>query len=409
MAALAVVGAVAILVGLFFELTGRTVTKSEVWSNQLERAPLPAPGGSPMRSEPEGARPRNVILVVADGMGFAHLTAGRAAHHGIDGEAVWDAFPVAGWHRSHPVGGLLTDSATAATSLATGRATKYGYVGVDEAGQPVATLFERAAEMGYRTGIVTDSYIWDATPAAFVAHVQDRDQAATILEQLTSSKLEVLFGELEDVGEGEVPEWQETVDLLSERFKIFGPEPVTVTELLSVERGRPVAALFEEDQVTDLSSEPNLATLQQAGLHRLLQLSEPFVLLVESEELDSASHRQDLDRVVNGLEAIDAVLADLLEFAENDCETLLVFTSDHETGGLAISTERGNLALKAIWSTTDHTAEPVPLFAIGPGAELFGGQQSTWEVGQKLLSLLRAPDSTEETPSGQPAESSPLR
>lgn len=391
MTALAVVGAVAILVGLFFSLTGRTVAKSEVWSSQLERVPLPVPGGSPLRLEPEGAKPRNVILVVADGMGFAHLAAGRAALHGIGGEAAWDAFPVVGWHRSHPVGGLVSDSASSASALATGRSGKYGSVAVDEAGQPLASLFERATEMGYRTGVVTDSYIWDATPAAFTAHVRDRSEAASILEQLSSAKLDVLFGELEDLGEGEVPEWAETEEILGVAYTLRGPEPITTEELVAVDPESPLAAIFEEEQITDLSSAPNLPTLERAGLERIARSGDPFVLLVESEELDTASHRQDLDRAIRGLEVIGTVLVDLLAFAQDDKETLIVFTSDHESGGLAIGTKRGNLALKAIWSTTGHTAEPVPLFASGPGAELFAGQQSTWEVGQKLLSLLYDP------------------
>lgn len=362
------------------------MTRSQVLSTTVARTEPPSAADS--LETIVGERPKNIILVIADGMGFGHLAVGRTALHGIGGEAAWDGFPVVGWQRSHPSDGLLVDSAAAATALSTGEPTYNGAVGVDAEGGRLETLLELASRTGRRIGIVTDSYVWDGTPAAFSAHAASREEAASILEQQTSSKLEVLFGELEDVGEGEVPEWQETVDLLGKRFAVFGPEPVTVTDLLAVDRDRPVAAIFEEEQVTDLSSEPNLATLQQAGLHRLLQLGEPFVLLVESEEMDSASHRQDLERVVKGMEVIEAVLTDLLDFAENDCETLVLFTSDHETGGLGVRGARGNSALRAAWGSTSHTGAAVPLMATGPGAEHFAGMHESWEVGRILKRLL---------------------
>ncbi len=389
---LAVVGALGILWLAFAWMTGRRTIQTDVHPQALEHI---SPAAEPERIVVD-KRPRNIIVVIADGLGFAHLAAGRAALHGIDGEAVWDSFPIVGWHRSHPAGGLVTDSAAAATALATGHATTPGFVAVNPAGESVETLFERAAARGYRAGVVTDSYVWDATPAAFVTHVNDRDQAAMILQQLASAKLDVLFGELEDVGEGEVPTWSETEAILAERYQLFGPEPVTTEELLAVDAGRQVAAIFEEDQITDLDSRPNLPTLARAALGRIAAIGEPFVLLVESEELDSASHRGDLGRVIRGIEAIETVLADLLEFAERDGDTLVVFTSDHETGALAISTTKGNRTLRAIWGSGNHTAVPVPLMATGPGSELFAGRFTSAQVGQRLIELLRPPASLDD-------------
>ncbi len=381
---LAIIGVLAMIWFAFSWATGRRTAVVELHPEELEWSAgddQPAPITT-------SERPRNIVLVVADGMGFAHLAAGRAALHGIEGEAPWDIFPVSGWHRSHPASGLLTDSAAAATALATGHRSQIGAVGVDGDGKPVQNLFERATELGYRTGLVTDSYIWDATPAAFATHVEDRDFAAQILQQLTDAPLDVLFGELEDVGEGEVPTWEETEALLGASYTLVGPEPVTVEELLAIDADRRVATVYEEEQITDLDSEPNLPTLVRAGLGRITRSGEPFALLVESEELDSSSHHRDLNRTIRGLEVLDVVLTELIAFAREDGETLLLFTSDHETGGLAVSTRKGNRALRAIWASDSHTATPVPVFAMGPGAEEFSGRHSTWEIGRKLLALL---------------------
>ncbi len=329
------------------------------------------------------ARPRNVILFVADGMGFPHLMLARMTLDGIGGGSSWDRFESTGSLASHSAGGFLTDSAAAATALATGHLTHPGFVGVGPEGEPLTSLLEVAAERGYRTGIVTDSYVWDATPAAFATHVADRTRAAEILQQLTASRLEVLFGELEDVGEDGVPEREPTLELLARRFEILDHELVVGLE------DRPIAALFDEDEINDLDDVPNLPRMLEVALDRLSSDERPFVLLVESEEPDAASHDHDFERLVRGLASIDATLTALLDFIEEDGETLLLFTSDHETGGLALSIRgRDNRTLVPLWASEDHTGAPVPLMASGPGAEGFGGAWSSWQVGRALQGLL---------------------
>ncbi|MEM7050265.1 MAG: hypothetical protein AAF604_11435 [Acidobacteriota bacterium] len=83
------------------------------------------------------------------------------------------------------------------------------------------------------------------------------------------------------------------------------------------------------------------------------------------------------------------ILDVVLDFTETDEETLLVFTSDHETGGLALSAgDRTNSTLRALWPTDDHTGVPVPLLATGPGSERFVGSFATRQVGAFLLDIL---------------------
>ena len=342
---------------------------------------------------PFGA-PRNLVVVIADGFGFAHLSLARTALHGINGTAVWDRFGSIGWQRTHPAVGLLTDSAAAATALATGHPTHYEAIGVDVEGRPLENLFERAAGLGYRTGIVTDSYVWDATPAAFVTHSPQRgnENAGATLRQLGESSLEILVGELEDVGEDEVPGWEESIELLGARFEILGPEPGRpLLERLET-AGAPTAAIFEEDQITDLESRPSLPALTDAALRRLASDHRPFLLLVESEEPDAAGHDNDFGRTLRGLEALAATLEDVLDFAATNEDTLVVFTSDHETGGLALTIAgRHNLRLQAVWASRNHTGSVVPVLAFGPGAEAFRGNRANWELGRLLNRALRGP------------------
>ncbi|MDH3402185.1 MAG: alkaline phosphatase [Acidobacteriota bacterium] len=388
---------VALALYLLLPLFGLRLTR-------VVRRPVPLAGSELERSRaaarlggPAGG-PTNLVVFVADGLGFAHLAAARAALHGLGGASAWDRFTAAGWHRAHSDTGFLVDSAASATALATGEPTGIGRVGVDSADAPLRNLVERAAAAGYRTGIVTDSYVWDATPAAFATHAASRDDAASILAQLAGSPLDLLVGELEDVGEGAVPELEPTLEILRSRFRVFGPDPDGGDGFFEEGAGElPVAALFSEDQVTDLESTPTLPRLVAAALARLSSGERPFFLLVESEEPDSASHRRDFERLLRGMAAIEAALTSVLDAAAADGETLVLFTSDHETGGLALDAGDGtNSSLRALWPTDGHTGTVVPVLAYGPGAERFAGIHATWQLGRLLAAAVEAPAGSDE-------------
>ena len=112
-----------------------------------------------------------------------------------------------------------------------------------------------------------------------------------------------------------------------------------------------------------------------------------YFLLVETEEPDSGAHNEDLQRVVRGVKAVNEVAALALEHAAAG-DTLILITADHETGGLAILHGDADHNLGVRWATSSHTAEPVPVFAYGPGAERFGGARDNTEMAPAIAELL---------------------
>lgn len=205
-----------------------------------------------------------------------------------------------------------------------------------------------------------------------------------ILKQIAESRLDLIFGELEDLGEDDVPEKDETLEILSKRFQLLDRS----LELLSGD-SNPIAAIFDEDEVQDLKSTPNLTQLTDVALQYLSSQDKPFLLLVESEEMDAASHKNDSERVINGLKSIQQTLSLVLKFSKMNGETLVLFTADHETGGLAVVADFTNYPKMQIrWSTKDHTAAVVPLFAEGPDAEYFADIHRNWEIGNRLKKLI---------------------
>ncbi len=347
-----------------------------------------SPGDAINKLKPEyfGEKPKNIIVFVADGMGFSHLSLALLTQQSENTPSVWQEFDVKGWHDARSAYGPLTDSEASATAMSTGTSTSFGHIGIDQDGNTLKNIFEVASDHQYATAIVTDSYIWDGTPAAFSTHTRNEDDARYILTQIAASRLNLIFGELEDLGEDDVPEKDETLDILSKRFQLLDRS-------LKLPDGdntsKPVAAIFAEDEVQDLNSSPNLTQLTEVALKYLSSQDKPFVLLVESEEMDAASHNNDSDRVINGLKSIQHTLSLVLSFSKMQGQTLVLFTADHETGGLAAVADFGDYPkLQIRWSTKDHTAAVVPLFAEGPSAEYFADIHRNWEIGNRLKKLI---------------------
>lgn len=370
----------ALLVGSFYAFN---ITVS-IPSSNIEFSP----GQVINKVKPEyfGEKPKNIIIFIADGMGFSHLSLALLTQQSENTPSVWQEFEVKGWHDARSAYGPLTDSEASATAIATGTSTSFGFIGLDQDGNTLKSVFEVASDHQYATAIVTDSYIWDGTPAAFVTHTKSEDDAKDILTQIASSKLDLLFGELEDLGEGDVPDEEETLKILSKRFQLLDKSlELPNRDSMSI----PIAAIFAEDEIQDLNSSPNLTQLTDVALKYLSSQDKPFVLLVECEEMDAASHNNDSERVINGLKSIQQTLSLVLRFSKMQGQTLVLFTADHETGGLAAVADFGDYPkLQIRWSTKDHTAAVVPFFAEGPGAEYFADIHRNWEIGNRLKKLI---------------------
>lgn len=331
-------------------------------------------------------KPKNIVIFIADGLGFGHLSLAKFISQQQDSTPLWDRFPVKGWHDPRSVYGPLTDSEASATAMATGISTNFGHIGIDKDGNVLENVFELAKAHGYNTGIVTDSYVWDGTPAAFVAHSRNEDDARDLLNQIARSELDLLFGELEDLGEGDIPEKEESLEILSGRFQLLEPSleiPKSGSPLV------PIAAIYDEDEITDMDSSPNLFRLTSVALEYLNAVDEPFILLVECEEMDSASHINDSERVIKAVRTIQETLTLVLDYSQKQGESLVLFTSDHETGGLsAIADFNKYPDLQISWSTRNHTAAVVPLFASGPGSLHFAQVKRNWQIGSVLKQLI---------------------
>jgi alkaline phosphatase len=326
-------------------------------------------------SAPATPAPRNVILLIADGAGPAHYSVMR---HDRGADFQIGRMPVIGLMATSAANRAVTDSAAGATALAIGVKTNYEMVGVSPDGTRLPSVLQRARALGKRAGLVTTAPFWDATPAAFLAYASHRGEYVSIMRQILGSGVELIAsGGLEYLGVDGIPSGS---DLARE----YGYTLISSASALESTRGARLLALFpSEERDVDHPAAP-LPRLTGWAIEQLAENPEGFFLVVEHEGVDSASHENHAFDVRRSLISFDEAIGVALDFAASRSDTLVIVTSDHETGGLRLTETRRLGRLRLEWSTTDHTATLVPLFAFGPGAEAFGTYAENHEMGLKL-------------------------
>jgi alkaline phosphatase len=322
--------------------------------------------------------PKNIILLIGDGLGPVHVDWAAELRKGDFRIAT---MPVAGLARTASLNRAVTDSAAGATALATGQRVEYEAVSMTAAGEPLPTILERAEQQGMATGLVTTSYFYDATPAAFAAHSPHRRNYADIAQQMVSREIDVIAGGgLLELGKEGLPSAE---DLAAGG----GYTLITDAAALAGGTGPRILALFPTERRNADFAGAKLADLTRWAISRLAGNPKGFVLIVEHEGIDSASHNNDSELLRAALTSLDEAVGAALDFAAGRSDTLVLVTGDHETGGLR-GTETKSGRPRYEWSTTDHTASPVPVFASGPGAAAFAGFHLNTEVGARLMGLV---------------------
>lgn len=328
-----------------------------------------------------GPEPRRVIFFVADGAGVAHWS---AALYSADSLAL-HAFPVVGLVDPRNTSRPLPESASSASALATGVRTFYSAVGVGPDSQPRLTVLEAAEARGLATGLVTTTLLTDATPAAFAAHVPDRSLAFDIARQMTAAGIDVLLGDgrsaFDPAGR------PDSLNLIEDlrRDHVWVESPTELAAAAAADSVRALVGFFAIDREFDTPRRrPSLAEMTAAALLVVDRDPDGFFLLVESEHIDHFGHQNlPLGAVVAEVHELDRAIRVALEYRSRNPATLIVVAGDHETGGLDLSPDSTG-ALAAAWATTRHTAEMIPVFALGPGAEEFGGLRSGADIGRAL-------------------------
>ena len=340
-------------------------------------------------------RPKNIILMIGDGMGLTQITAG---YYMNKGKLNLLQFPYVGIHINYPAedSTIITDSAAGATAFSIGEKTYNGAIGVDKEGNPHETILETAEKKGLATGLVATCNIQHATPASFIAHVKSRADYEPISLDFLKTDIDLIIGggkqyfdnrtmdsrnllqEMEAKGY-QISDWmQQDIDkvaITKNKFMYLTAN----NQPLTVEQGRdylPKASKIACDFLQNRSSKG-------------------FFMMIEGSQIDWGGHASNSNYIVNEMLDFDKAIGEVLEFAKKDGNTLVIVTADHETGGYALTKGSNWGNIKGSFGDTKpdkngsiyHTCAFIPVFAYGPGAELFTGVYQNTAIYTKMKQL----------------------
>jgi alkaline phosphatase len=381
---------------------------------------------------------KNVIFMMGDGMGPAHRDAIQLATVGAYDRLAMDQLPIEGMVGTNSADPetYVTDSAAAATSLATGVKTYNGAIGVDAQEREVRNIVEQAKAAGKSVGLVTTSQVTDASPAGFAAHVEDRSQQSEIARQyIEDARVDVILGGGEDrwypagnpgafpdnPPEDPTEQSSSTEGNLVNRAKGLGYQYVTDKEGLENANGKKVLGLFANEEMFQQRPEGQgarynprvpLPVMTREAIRLLSRDPQGYFLFVEEEAIDEMSHSNNAPLTIKSGQKLDRSVTVAGRFAERDKKTLQIVTADHECGGLTVEEPSssdesgaeipGNISGEdgpfdvansdyqffMDWTTTGHTGVDVPLTAKGPGFGRLTGNYENTEVYDAMASSL---------------------
>ena len=325
--------------------------------------------------------PKNIILLIGDGMGIGQIYAAYTANKG--NLNIFN-MNVIGFSHTQSFSDYVTDSAAGGTAIACGDKTVNGYVGLDAKQDTLFSMLYYFAKAGKSTGLISTSSITHATPASFVAHVNKRDSYEDIAADFLKSDIDLFIGG----GEKHFIEREDGRNLLEE-LRLKGYTVGDSTFNLKNDTKLPLAILNTSTHNAKASVRGDiLPQNSKLAIELLAKNKKGFFLMVEGSQIDWGGHSNDISLIVDELLDFDKVVGAALDFAKRDKNTLVIVTADHETGGTAIVD--GNIQLGAVTSnfaTTTHTAVMVPVFAYGCGAEQFGGVYQNTQLFYKIMKL----------------------
>ncbi len=306
-------------------------------------------------------KPKNIIVMIGDGMGPNDIILSEKYSQDLYSFGLaFNDIPYQGLVTTDSLEGT-TDSAASATALATGTKTRNGYVGKNYLGADLKNVSEIARECGKKVGIVTNDSILGATPMGFIAHANSRDDHFELFNSAFTFAPDVFVGVADSSYKNNMSHSLLQNYLISESV-------YDLNYVLNSDKNvkKKYLGYYSEGMVSSLQ------VYTQIALDRLKNKN-GFFLMIENTLADKAGHSNDIYGKIDAVPVLDKAVVTVLNFMKNNPDTLLIITSDHETGGVRLPNEN-EAVTNALFSTSNHTSTDVKVFALGYGAEYFNGK-----------------------------------
>ena len=335
---------------------------------------------------------RNLIYLIGDGMGLSQVAMLQTGYG--DTLTSFDRARGVALIRTRSANSRVTDSAAAGTALASGSKTANGMVGIDPEGRPLTSMMARAHRAGIAVGIAVTCGLQHATPAAFYAHVPDRNDTLSITRDLLASGVDVLFGGGRKALAEECPAGGSYLDAFRRRGYLVAD---SLAEADTLTRGRVLCVVAD----CALPAAPGRGDFLPRATRCALRIlsgeaarrDRGFLLMVEGSQIDWAGHANDAAWMQAEMRDFERAVAVAMDYADRTPGTLVVVTADHETGGVTIPANKrdftlGENGLRYLFSTGGHTATMVPVYLYGTGADRIAGVMDNTELAHRIMQLL---------------------
>ena len=293
---------------------------------------------------------KNVIVMIGDGFGPNHLTNAKR-YFGINKFAYEDDYICAVTTRS--LDSTVTDSAAAATALATGRKVNNYEVG-QHLGEDIENIMEIARASGKKTGIMTSDELYGATPAAYSAHTYSRNNAEEIMLDQMQSGIDIFVG-------------ARGSDLYNDVYfeQGFREQGYTyldkASQLANLDPNQKYLATFDSLQSPCDSNVVGDYPAAITNVLNYLDNENGFCLMIENAYIDKYSHGNYFNGAMWEVRYFAEMIEAVYQFCANRNDTVVIITADHETGGLQLGTGVNNLN-DQLYTTTNHTEAYVNLY-----------------------------------------------
>ena len=316
------------------------------------------------------AEVKYIFYFIGDGMGTNQVLGSEMYRSAVQGsplgrvQTLMTTFPYSGHASTFSKSNGITDSAAAGTCLATGSKTTNGTLGLDENGNRLTTIAEELKEQGWGIGIMTTVAIDHATPAAFYAHVQKRNEYYKIGKQLCSSGFDFFGGAGFHHPQGKHDDKPENLYRMAEKAgytiahgyeeaqTIVESQKSKVERLILVQKGDDQGAKHGDNLPYAIDRKEGDLTLAQivgTAIPFLESRYERFFMMVEGGMIDYACHADDAATAFGETWDMDEAMRIAYAFyLAHPEETLIVVTADHETGGLALGNSDYTLHLEQL-------------------------------------------------------------
>jgi alkaline phosphatase len=353
-------------------------------SQYTNTVPAYTPYQPSYKSDGINKTPKNIIFLIGDGMGLAQMHTGLIANHGQLHMAL---FKHLGLMQTQPAETFITDSAAAGTALATGYKTKNGTIGMDATLVARPSLTVTAKQKGKKCAVISSGPITDATPAVFYAHQPKRSMQEEIAADFLKEPLDILAGggskyfferkDKANLGDSLKARQYDVIRKYAEIANQNKAEKFVVLDdqaTLSIEKGR--------GNFLPLTVKESISHFQKTA-------KKGFFIMAEGAQIDYAGHANNTGYVANEVLDFDRAVGEALRFADEDGQTLVIVTADHETGAMSITGgSESEGMIKGNFGSKGHSAIMVPVYAYGPQSQQFGGIYQNTELSNRIRQLL---------------------